>query len=663
MMIGVCKANDSRRAARAFPIAGAFNAALMCGIAGLIDKSLRLGPARLAQVAKQMADAMVHRGPDDAGVWVSRDGQAALSHRRLSIIDTSDAGHQPMASHDGCKQIVFNGELYNFLELREELKAKGVSFRSRTDTEVLIQILEQHGIAGLNELDAMFAFGWYDEPAKRLILARDIFGEKPLYYVDGPEYFAFASELSALFALPNFDARIDASAIARYLCYQYVPAPETIYRCVRKLPPGSVLTRERDGRLHVRQYYRFATGGRMSGGRRLSDAADELEVLLATSIKRRLISDVPIGAFLSGGVDSSTVVALATKLTKEPVKTFTVGFEDFVDSEHADAAETARFLGTDHHEQLLRPDAVALCGHIGQVLDEPNADSSCLPTYLLSAFTRTKVTVALSGDGGDEMFGGYGRYLATIDEEQRKAHGGGMRWWTPGLAYWSSRILVFPEAELTKLTGSVPVGLRRDLANARRFLETDRRPLINCLREVDASHYMPGAVLAKVDRMSMQSSLEVRAPLIGRGVAEFAQNLAADECLGGGQGKLVLKEVARRHLPEQCTNRPKRGFGLPMGLWGATALLPAARRLLETSDTRLHRWIPAKKLSAYLNEMETDFNAYRVWSLLILEVWLQSHPHVVGETFDATVKRYAFSRTLARVRQQMVRTVTPLRLG
>jgi asparagine synthase (glutamine-hydrolysing) len=174
---------------------------------------------------------------------------------------------------------------------------------------------------------------------------------------------------------------------------------------------------------------------------------------------------------------------------------------------------------------------------------------------------------------------------------------------------------------------------------------------------------MPGAVLAKVDRMSMQSSLEVRAPLIGRGVAEFAQNLAADECLGGGQGKLVLKEVARRHLPEQCTNRPKRGFGLPMGLWGATALLPAARRLLETSDTRLHRWIPAKKLSAYLNEMEADFNAYRVWSLLILEVWLQSHPHVVGETFDAAVKRYAFSRTLARVRQQMVRTVTPLRLG
>jgi asparagine synthase (glutamine-hydrolysing) len=633
----------------------------MCGIAGIIDKSSRLGPARLGQLAKQMADAMRHRGPDDAGVWVSRNGQVALAHRRLSIIDTSTAGRQPMANHDGSKQIVFNGEIYNFLELRQQLEAQGIAFRSRTDTEVLIQILERRGIiAGLNDLDAMFALGWYDEGAERLLLARDIFGEKPLYYVDGQNYFAFASELTALSGLPNFDARIDATAIARYLCYQYVPAPDTIYRSARKLPPGSVLVRETDGQLQIRQYYRFATGVRATATRRLTDAADELEAILLRSIKRRLISDVPIGAFLSGGVDSSTVLALAAKLISEPVKTFTVGFEGSPDSEHGDAADTARQIGADHHEQLLQPDVAALCKHIGQVLDEPNADSSCLPTYLLSAFARSRVTVALSGDGGDELFGGYGRYLATVDEERRKAHDGGMHGWSPGQAYWSARILVFPEPELEKLTGTVPLALSRELANARRSLNTDSRPLINRLREVDASHYMPGAVLAKVDRMSMQSSLEVRAPLLGRDVAEFAKSLAADECLGGDQGKLVLKELARRHLPAQCVSRPKRGFGLPMGLWGAATLIPAARSLLLSPDTQLNHWIPAKGMRTYLRRLEKDFNAYRVWSLLILEVWLRSHPCIVGETFEVPELRYSFSRALARVGRQMVRTVAPV---
>src|SRR5262245_28656006 len=279
----------------------------MCGIAGIIDKSLRLGPATLMQIATRMADKMVHRGPDDAGVWVSRNGQVALAHRRLSIIDTSDAGRQPMANHDGSKQIVFNGEVYNFLELRRQLQAEGATFRSRTDTEVLIQVLERRGVPGLNDLDAMFALGWYEESEERLILARDIFGEKPLYYVDGQNYFAFASELSALSELPDFDARVDASAIAGYLCYQYVPAPNTIYRCAHKLPPGCLLVRERDGQLEIRQYYRFVTSVRATARRRLADAADELEAILFSSIKRRLISDVPIGTFLSGGVDSSTV--------------------------------------------------------------------------------------------------------------------------------------------------------------------------------------------------------------------------------------------------------------------------------------------------------------------------------------------------------------------
>jgi asparagine synthase (glutamine-hydrolysing) len=607
----------------------------MCGIAGIIDKSSRLSAQRLGDLATQMATAMTHRGPDDSGVWVSCDGRVALSHRRLSIIDTSVAGHQPMASRDGQKQIVFNGEIYNFLDLRRQLEADGEVFESRSDTEVLVRVLERRGVDGLHDLDAMFAFGWFDESSGELLLARDIFGEKPLYYVDGPEYFAFASELSALMSLPGFDARIDASTIARYLAYQYVPAPETIYRSVNKLPPGSFLRRGPDGHVEVRQYYKFVTSTTGSASRTLADAADELEAILVTSIKRRLISDVPIGAFLSGGVDSSTVVALAAKITQAPVKTFTIGFEGSTDSEHFDAAEMARHIGTDHYAQLLQPDGMDLCAHIGTVLDEPNGDSSCLPTYLLSAFTRERVTVALSGDGGDELFGGYGRYLATVEESERKARGESMDWWTPGVAYWSSRILVYPEPEVEALCGQLPDTLRAELANAREALETDQRPLVNKLREIDAAHYMPGAVLAKVDRMSMRSSLEVRAPLIGREVAAFAMKLAAEECIGGHQGKLVLKEVARRSLPIDWLNRPKRGFGLPMGMWGAQALMPAARQLLQAPDTRLAAWIPAERLGRYLDRMDREFSAYRVWSLLILEHWLRAHPHAVGSRFEA----------------------------
>lgn len=611
----------------------------MCGIAGLIDKTGQLGPDRIAQLAQSMATEMTHRGPDDAGVWVSEDAQVALSHRRLSVIDTTTAGHQPMASHDGRKQIAFNGEIYNFLDLRAQMEARGVEFHSRSDTEVLIKVLEHSGTDGLNDLDAMFAFAWYDENDGGLLLARDIFGEKPLYYVDGDDWFAFASELSALTKLPRFDDRIDADTIARYLAYQYIPAPETIYRSSRKLPPGSFLRRKSDGTIEVHGYYRFETSGEQKANRSLTDAADELESILITSIKRRLISDVPIGAFLSGGVDSSAVVALASKICEEPVKTFTIGFEGSSDSEHFEAAEMARHIGTEHHEQLLQPDGMSLCAHIGTLLDEPNGDSSCLPTYLLSAFARESVTVALSGDGGDELFGGYGRYLATLDESARKARDGGMEWWTPGVAYWSSRILVYPEDEISALTGGLPEVLVDEFAYTREKLDTDPRPLINRLREIDAAHYMPGAVLAKVDRMSMQSSLEVRAPLIGRDVASFTMKLSAEECIGGNQGKLVLKEVARRSLPTDWLNRPKRGFGLPMGMWGAQALMPAARELLLSNEACLAAWISRERLSGYLDRMDRNFSAYRVWSLLILEHWLRAHPHSVGSRFSQSASQ------------------------
>jgi asparagine synthase (glutamine-hydrolysing) len=603
----------------------------MCGIAGVIDKTGRLGRERVAALADAMATLMRHRGPDDAGVWVSTDGRVGLSHRRLSIIDLSAAGHQPMASADGRKQIVFNGEIYNFQELRAEMEGVGDRFATRTDTEVLLKLLERDGTAALDRLDGMFAFALFDEARGEMLLSRDIFGEKPLYYTDTPDYFAFASELSALTLLPGFDARIDSLTIMRFLAFQYVPAPETIYRSVRKLPPGCWLSRDAAGAITIERYWQFRTGAAEASRRPVADLADELEAILQRSVRRRLVSDVPSGAFLSGGVDSSVVVALAARMAGEPIKTFSIGFEGFAESEHLDAAEMARAIGTEHHEKLLRPDVVSLADTIARVLDEPNADTSCLPTYLLSAFAREKVTVALSGDGGDELFGGYGRYFATVEEGRRKAAEGGMEWWTPGTAYWSSRILVFPAEELNALAGGVPPEFARELDALRGALDTDTRPLINRLREMDAAHYMPGAVLAKVDRMSMQSSLEVRAPLIGREVADFAATLAADDCYAAGQGKLVLKAVGQRYLPPDWLARPKRGFGLPMGLWGAETLLPAARRLLLAEDSRLAAWIPRPMLEAYLNRQAREFSAYRTWSLLLLESWLRHHPHAVGE--------------------------------
>ncbi|MCE3247111.1 MAG: putative Asparagine synthetase 1 [Microvirga sp.] len=616
----------------------------MCGIAGIIDKRGKLGGTRLGQVAKEAADRMSYRGPDDSGVWVSPDGRCALAQRRLSIIDVSSAGHQPMPSNTGRSIITFNGEIYNFLELRRELEAEGAAFHSHSDTEVLVEILERHGPKVLPRLDAMFAFGHYDIARQELLLARDIFGEKPLYYVDHPDFFGFASELHALANLPGFDARIDRAAIASYLCFQYVPTPQTIYGSARKLPPASYLTVGPAGAIQVQSYYSFDTSAAEHSTRSIDDLADELEAILLTSLRRRLISDVPLGAFLSGGVDSSTVAALVTKKLGIPLQTFSIGFADHPDSEHHDAAEIARMLGTDHRDRVLSADAIELGHHIGTVLDEPNADSSCLPTYLLSGFAREHVTVALSGDGGDEMFGGYGRYFVTVDEWERKRKGDqSLGWWRAGEVYWSSRILVYPDDHLKAALGEIPAELAGRLAEMRRAVEEDRRPLLNVLREADARNYMPGAVLAKVDRMSMQHSLEVRAPLIGIEVADFAKRLAADDCYRHGSGKLILKRIASRYLPESWMNRPKRGFGLPMDLWSADKLLPITRALVLGKAARLPEWLDRGLLARYLNTVERDFNSYRVWSLYILENWLRSHPAVPAEAANEAGRSLAMA--------------------
>jgi asparagine synthase (glutamine-hydrolysing) len=599
----------------------------MCGIAGIVDKTGALGADELVRLASQMGETMQHRGPDDAGVWLSPDRRVAFSHRRLSIIDPSPGGHQPMLDAQGRRAITYNGELYNFRELRCELETCGGRFRTRSDTEVLLAALAQWNVGAFARLDAMFALGYYDADRRTLVLARDIFGEKPLYYVDTDRYLAFASELNALTLLPDFDAGVDLNAIAAYLSFQYLPAPSTIYRCVRKLPPGCWLRLGPGAGVEEHRYFTFRTDGRQSTPRALDDLADELEALLVTTVNRRLVSDVPLGAFLSGGVDSATVAAIATRKLGVALETFSIGFEGHRDSEHLEAAETARHLGTQHADRLLSADAIELGRHIGRVLDEPNGDTSCLSTFLLAGFARESVTVALSGDGGDELFGGYGRYFNTVEEwTRRRAGDRSLAWWQAGSVYLSSRVLVYPDDELARLMGRIPPPHAERLGELRGRVDGDGRPLINVLRELDAETYLPGAVLAKVDRMSMQHSLEVRAPLLGIDVARFAMGLAAEACYAEGQGKLVLKRVAERHLPADWMRRPKRGFGLPMDMWGAETLMPALERLLLDRTCRLAEWIAPGSLQRYVQRLGREFHAYRAWSLFVLESWLREHP-------------------------------------
>lgn len=596
----------------------------MCGIAGLITLSGRPTKEEMKNLVTRMADTMVHRGPDSSGVWVDPTGYCAFSHRRLSILDLSPAGHQPMESRDKRFCMTFNGEIYNYLELRPEIEAHGYSFHTRTDTEVLIEALRLWGSDTFLKLDGMYAFGVYDAKSKELLLGRDPFGEKPLYYISTPEFFAFASELQALQTLPFFDSSVGLDELAEYLCFQYIGASRTLYRSVKKIPPGHYLTLGMDGTLKLNRYFEFKPGQGEISKAGLNELADELEDILTRSIRRRMIADVPLGAFLSGGVDSSTVVALIRKVLGVPVKTFSVGFSGTDETEHLAARKIAKHLGTEHHEKILTPDASNFLYKIGGLLDEPNGDSSCLPTYLLSQFAREKVTVAISGDGGDEMFGGYGRYFATLEEAKKGLFG-----WHAGKSYYSSRILFFEEDHIKELFGFVPDGLKEVLKALRDGMNMSEPPLLlNSMRKTDIENYMPGAVLPKVDRMSMQHSLEVRTPFLNLEVARFAEKLPLSAMYDNRFGKLVLRTITCRYIPSEIVNTPKKGFGLPMSGWGREDLLKTAGDLLESNDSSLMTSLGKGAVSRFMERQRNKyaFSTYQVWAICVLESYLKRRP-------------------------------------
>lgn len=595
----------------------------MCGVAGLYDPSGGLMAPAVSTVAAMVA-TLAHRGPDGEGLWADPQGRCVLGHRRLSVIDVSPAGRQPMPSHDGRWWLVVNGEIYDFEELRPRLP---VAWRGRSDSEVLVNALALRGAGVLEELDGMYAFAAFDTASGELILGRDPFGEKPLYYLETPGGgLAFASELRALEAIPAFDAEVDVAAMAELMLFQYVAAPRTIFVSAKKLLPGHVLRARPGGPLRLERHHAFAVEGGERPARPLAEHADELEELLVRSLRRRLVSDVPLGAFLSGGVDSSTVCALAQRELGRPLPLFTLGFAGHSESEHETAAAFARHLGAEHHVRLVGEDAVEELPALGAWLDEPNADWSCLPVHLLAEQARQRVTVLLSGDGGDEMFAGYPWYAPPLAADAPE------RPWRADPAYVDGLLMTRVPA-VAALFGGLPDPVAERLEAIRARIDDGSEPLAFRLRRNEVENYLPGAVLAKVDRMSMRHALEVRTPFLSRELARFAARLPVSALHDGRHGKLVLRELASRLLPRPLLELPKRGFGLPGTDWGGGRIRRLARELVLAEDGRLRQC-----LGPALDRFVTgDSDSHRQWTLVLLESWCRHHRAVLPRREPKTV--------------------------
>jgi asparagine synthase (glutamine-hydrolysing) len=606
----------------------------MCGIAGLINHDGRLARDQLIDIGRRMRDVLTHRGPDDAGLWIDEAAFACLAHRRLSILDLRHEGAQPMVSASGMTVLSFNGEIYNYRAIADSLDA---SFRTSTDTEPLLELLDRAPPdEALGQLRGMYAFAAWRPEERELVLARDAFGKKPLYWAAGDGVLAFASELRALELVPGLDLSVDRRAVQEYLLLQYVHAPRSIYRGVSKVPPGSFLRlRFGAGGPAVdgpHRHFAFRPREPEDAGEAASDQSlERVRGALIEAVDLRMVSDVPLGAFLSSGVDSALVVAImARELGHGQVRTYSLGFRDSPDSEHEGAREIAAELGTDHHELLLDPSGVDLLPTIAAALDEPNGDSSCLPVHLLSEFTRRHVTVALSGDGGDELFGGYGRYGDALHEaadplRQLRSLRRDRRLWSRGQAYVGARVMLMPEHLVEPMTGRLDDEVAGMLRAWRDEVNDRSRPLIHAMRGLDAGTYLPGAVLAKVDRMSMQHSLEVRCPLLDTEVAALASTLPAGACHDGHSSKPVLKRLLARYLPERLIDRPKKGFGLPERLWSRPRLLAMARELLLGPDAETSAFLDPAGVGRFIDAQSRPgcFSIYQVWALLVLEQWLR----------------------------------------
>jgi asparagine synthase (glutamine-hydrolysing) len=575
----------------------------MCGILGL------LGTVQSTEVAEQMRHALRHRGPDSWGEWQEDD--VWLAHLRLAVLDLSPHGHQPMHSICGRFVLTFNGEVYNYRQLREQLKAEGVSFQGESDTEVVLKACVAWGLENaVKQFEGMFALGFYDRFKKSLWLARDPMGIKPLYYAQSGEYFAFSSELTPLLPLSWIDQSVDRDALFSYFRYLCVPAPSSILKGVRKLASGSTL-RFSGGKSHIQRYWNLPEKALQAREAQqpisLSAAADELESRLIQSVRLHMQSDVPYGGFLSGGIDSSTIVALMQAISSQPVKTFSVGFAEGSHDESAHARAVAKHLGTAHHELRIDPSTIPeLIPDVMAFYDEPFADNSAIPTYLVSKFARESVTVCLSGDGGDELFGGYPRYFwgkrlqslrQRLSPTGAKAAAGLLRsipapLWdklvnpmsgyrfsgAEGLAYRVRRFAAYLGCERdqayaqTMSTWPDPALLLDHHPSTTLGADAESYPDLSWSDEmmlIDQLNYLQDDILVKVDRASMAVSLESRVPLLTHPLVEWSWSIDSSLKLAdsGDRGKLVLREVLYRYVPKELIERPKQGFGMPIGKW------------------------------------------------------------------------------------------------
>lgn len=624
---------------------------VMCGITGIINFECHDKSEATARI-KRMADTLIHRGPDEEGYYV--DDFAALGHRRLSIIDLAN-GQQPMAAIGGQIQIVFNGEIYNFLEIRAELEIRGYQFHTRCDTEVILLAYVEWGENCVEKLNGMFAFAIWDVRHKQLLLARDRVGKKPLYYYHDGQTLAFASELKALRAGNLCPNRIDQRALDCYFSFGYIPAPQTIFQAVKKLPAARyMVVSEND--LRERQYWHLSFANPM--GRTMEDAADELEVLLDDAVKCRLTSEVPLGVFLSGGLDSPLVVSSMARVMNLPVITNTIGFDDKGFNELPAAKVVAEYFKTDHHEFVVKPQMTEILSKIAWHFDEPFADSSAIPTWYVCQMAKKNVTVALSGDGGDESFGGYTfRYIPHLFESKIRAF---LPAWLRRLLFgglgstWPGSARLPKPLRLKTIFENLSVGdaeafyqdliwLRGDIreelytpdfkaslegftpmeAVYPLYVRSDAEDALGRAMFTDIHFFMTDDVLVKVDRMSMAHSLEVRSPLLDYRVIEFAAKLPASIKTNLKRGKLILRELASRRLPLGIQKKPKIGFSIPAASWLRNELRSMCEELIFNQNLLVSDYLQEPKVKQLWQEHQANYMDHSVflWGLMMLSLW------------------------------------------
>jgi len=652
----------------------------MCGFSGFLNFNPNWSdPLTLLQ---QMGNQLTHRGPDDSGVWFDNNCGVGLSHRRLSIIDLSEQGHQPMSSISGRFMIAYNGEIYNHQGLKKELLQSGVTFRGGSDTEVLLAAIEFWGLEkALQRSVGMFAFSLWDKKEQMLSLVRDRMGEKPLYYgwqgKGAKRTFLFASELKSLRQHPAWQGGVDRDSLANLLCYNYIPSPQSIHPGVFKLRPGYLLQLKKDANgdwsereecwWSLQEVAQQAIKNPFTGSR--VDAIDHLDKLLHDAIQGQSLADVPLGAFLSGGVDSSSVTAVMQAISNHPIKSFTIGFENSAYDESGDARAVANHLGTDHHEWIVTADdALSLIPQLPSYYDEPFADVSQIPTLLVSALAKQNVTVALSGDGGDELFAGYNRHqwapsllskMQYFPEVIRKALAGLIESASPsGWDYFFKIIdpllprqlrVRHPGEKIHKIAMLLKQSGERELyatlvriwpnpiplLNGNSYdLVDDHKELWNLgnnfterMTHLDTVTYLPDDILTKVDRAAMANSLETRVPLLDHRIVEFATQLPLSMKIHQGTGKWILRELLDRYVPRKLIERPKSGFGIPVGEWLKGPLQEWAEDLLSEQKLKNGGYFDVKQVRKVWEQHSSGKKnqQYQLWSVLMFQAWLDSN--------------------------------------